>query len=101
MKRLRKIVYLGVVVIVLFGAGYYLLGNGQAEEPEQVMGQVQRVVQVTRGDLNLTVSANGVVQPINKVDIRSKASGQVLELLFEEGQSVKKTELLIALDQTT
>ncbi len=53
-----------------------------------------------RGDLDLTVSADGVVQPINKVEIRSKASGQILELNFEEGSVVKKGDLLVALDQT-
>ncbi len=101
MKRLRNIVFIGIAVLAVFGVGYYFLGNGKAPEQQAVSGQVQRIVQLTRGDLNLVVSANGVVQPINKVDIRSKASGQVLELLFEEGQSVKKGDLLIALDQTT
>ncbi|MCI0708408.1 MAG: efflux RND transporter periplasmic adaptor subunit [Ignavibacteriae bacterium] len=101
MKRIRKFLYAGIVVVVVFGVGYYFLGNGTTEAVETVSGQVQRVVDVTRGDLNLVVSANGVVQPINKVDIRSKASGQILELRFEEGQSAKRGDLLIALDQTT
>ena len=101
MKQIRKFLFAGVFVVVLFGVGYYLLGNGETKAVETVSGQVQRVVQIGRGDLNLVVSANGVVQPINKVDIRSKASGQILELHFEEGNLVKKGDLLIALDQTT
>ncbi|MEX0601753.1 MAG: efflux RND transporter periplasmic adaptor subunit, partial [Bacteroidota bacterium] len=64
-------------------------------------GQVQRLVTVTRGDLNLVVSADGVVQPINLVEVKSKASGQIVELTFEEGQEVQKGGLLIALDKTT
>lgn len=100
MKRIRNVLFIGIVVVAVVGVGYYLLGSGKPVESQPVNGQVQRILQVGRGDLNLVVSANGVVQPINKVDIRSKASGQILELLFEEGQSVTKGYLLIALDQT-
>jgi HlyD family secretion protein len=53
------------------------------------------------GDLNLTVSADGVVQPINNVEIKSKASGQIEELNFEEGTEVEKGQLLLVLDQRT
>lgn len=64
------------------------------------VGQVQRTARVTRGDLDLTVSANGVVQPINRVELRSKAGGIITELRFVEGQEVKKGELLISVDRT-
>lgn len=95
----KKYAVLAVIVIAVAGGGYYFLGNSK-KEVQPPAGQVQRIVKVGRGDLNLTVSANGVVQPINKVDIRSKASGQIVELTFEEGQSVNKGDLLIMIDQT-
>ncbi|MBI3787854.1 MAG: efflux RND transporter periplasmic adaptor subunit [Ignavibacteriales bacterium] len=95
----KFIVYIAIGVAALGALGYYFLGNNKKVEALPT-GQVVRVVKVVRGDLNLSVSANGVVQPINKVEIKSKASGQILELNFVEGQSVKKGELLIALDQT-
>lgn len=95
----KFIVYIAIGVAALGALGYYFLGNNTKVEALPT-GQVVRVVKVVRGDLNLSVSANGVVQPINKVEIKSKASGQILELNFVEGQSVKKGELLIALDQT-
>ncbi|MBI3586276.1 MAG: efflux RND transporter periplasmic adaptor subunit [Ignavibacteriales bacterium] len=97
MKKL--IIYIAIGVVAVGGLGYYFLGNNKKVEAVPT-GQVQRIIKVMRGDLNLSVSANGVVQPINKVEIKSKASGQILELNFVEGQSVKKGELLIALDQT-
>lgn len=101
MKRLRKILFIGIAVLAVFGVGYYFLGNSKEPEQQAVSGQVQRIVQLTRGDLNLAVSANGVVQPINRVEIKSKASGQIEQLNFEEGQAIEKKELLIALDQRT
>ena len=98
MKKLY--LYGGIAVIVLAVLGYLFLGNGKKAEISTV-GQVQRLVKVIRGDLNLTVSANGVVQPINKVEIRSKAGGQILALNFEEGSFVQKGDLLVIVDTTT
>jgi len=102
MKGIRKFVIIGVIGLVVAGVGYIVLKpsaktNGQAANG----GQVIRYEKVTRGDLNLTVSADGVVQPINKVEIKSKASGQIEEMNFEEGTEVQKGRLLIALDQRT
>jgi len=92
-------IYGGVVVVALVIVGYVFLGNGKKTEVVTT-GQFQRVVKVNRGNLNLTVSANGVVQPINKVEIRSKAGGQILQLNFEEGSYVQKGDLLVIVDTT-
>ncbi|MBI4418499.1 MAG: efflux RND transporter periplasmic adaptor subunit, partial [Ignavibacteriales bacterium] len=81
--------------------GYYLLQNGSKEVATENRAQLSRIVKVERGNLDLTVSANGVVQPIDRVEIKSKASGQIVALTFEEGQTVQKGELLIELDRTT
>jgi len=95
----KRFIIIGVVIVAGAALGYYLLGNNQGAEPVQI-GQVVRTVKIERGDLDLTVSSNGVVQPIHKVEIRSKASGQILEMNFEEGSYVRKGDLLVALDQT-
>jgi HlyD family secretion protein len=90
----------GAVIVVALG-GWAIFRDGGAD-PEPAPGsQLQRDVRLARGDLDLTVSADGVVQPINKVEVKSKASGQIVELNFVEGQEVVKGDLLIALDQTT
>jgi len=78
----------------------FTLFSGDDDAGEVPVGQVQRTVSVTRGDLDLTVSANGVVQPINKIELRSKAGGVITELNFIEGQAVTKGQLLIAVDRT-
>ena len=95
----KRFIIIGVVIVAGVALGYYFLGNNEEADPVQV-GQVVRTVKIERGNLDLTVSSNGVVQPIRKVEIRSKASGQILELNFEEGSYVNKGDLLVALDQT-
>ena len=53
---------------------------------------------VTRGDIAVRVQATGVVQPINPVDVRSKASGMIIALPVEVGNVVKPGNLLAQVD---
>jgi HlyD family secretion protein len=99
-ERMKKYIVSGAIVILAGLAGYFLFFNGKSKQDAQPAGQVQRVVKVTRGDLNLNVSSDGVVQPINKVELRSKAGGKIVQLNFIEGQLVKQGDLLILVDQT-
>lgn len=100
MRKIR-ILIVGIVALAIIGsAGYYFFGR-KSEANATPAGQVTRIVKVTKGDLTLNVSADGVVQPINRVEIKSKASGQIEQLNFVEGQFVEKGELLLVLDQTT
>ncbi len=87
--------------LVLAAVAVYFLVTGAGDDEDVSPAEVRRVVSVGRGDLELTVSADGVVQPINRVEVKSKASGQIEQLNFEEGQLVEKGDLLIALDQRT
>jgi len=96
----RKLIFGMLAAAVLLSGGYYLMRNGDTDVVAQTKGQVTRLATVELGNLELMVSANGVVQPINRVEIKSKASGQIEQLHFEEGQTVRKGDLLIALDQT-
>ncbi|HWP82617.1 MAG TPA: efflux RND transporter periplasmic adaptor subunit [Bacteroidota bacterium] len=101
MKSLRKYVYGAITIIAIGGVGYYAFFGNTPKAESTPSGQIQRIVKVSRGDLNLNVSADGVVTPINLVEIKSKASGQIVSLNFVEGLSVQKGELLLELDQTT
>jgi HlyD family secretion protein len=53
---------------------------------------------VARGEVNVRVAATGVVEPINPVDIKSKASGMVVQLPVDVGSVVKRSQLLAQVD---
>lgn len=55
---------------------------------------------VQRGDIKVTVSETGTIQPLVKVEIKSKVAGQVDKLFVDVGERVKKGQLLIQLDTT-
>ena len=52
-----------------------------------------------RGDLAKSVVATGKVEPITKVEVKSKASGIVTKLFVDAGNRVKKGQLLAQLDK--
>lgn len=53
-----------------------------------------------RGTFKVAVSANGIVTPIDRVEIKSKASGRIEDLPVEVGDFVGKNALIARLDQT-
>jgi len=58
-----------------------------------------KLAKVERGDLARSVVATGKIQPITKVEVKSKASGIVKQLLVDYGQNVKKGQVLAELDK--
>ena len=56
-------------------------------------------MEVKRGTFVSTVTANGVVVPIDRIELKSKASGLIEELHAEVGDHVKKGDLICRLDQ--
>lgn len=57
-------------------------------------------IKVKKGDLTETASATGKIQPEVQVDVKSKASGAVAEVLVKPGDHVEAGQLLVRLDKT-
>jgi len=58
-----------------------------------------KLAKVEKGDLAKSVVATGKVEPITKVEVKSKASGIVKKLYVEYGDRVKQGQLLAQLDK--
>lgn len=52
----------------------------------------------TRGNLTLTVTANGTVQPTRSINIGSELSGTVLKVNVDVNDRIKKGQVLVVLD---
>jgi len=81
-----------VVVLAAAGAGVELLVKGSPIDPN-------RIAKVTRGDVARSVVATGKIQPITKVEVKSKASGIVEKLYVDINNKVTKGQQLAQLDQ--
>jgi HlyD family secretion protein len=58
-------------------------------------------VPVERRDIVVSASAAGSIQPILTVDVKSKASGEIIEMRVETGEEVRPGQLLAKIDPRT
>jgi HlyD family secretion protein len=56
-------------------------------------------VKVERGNIELNVSATGDIKPVKEVELKSKASGQVVRFQKLPGEPVEEGELIAELDK--
>ena len=94
-KKRRRIIWGAITVVVLGGGGY---GVKAALSPSRTIDP-SKIASVERGDLARVVVATGKIQPLSKVEIKSKASGIVKKLYVDYGDRVKQGQLLAELDK--
>ena len=57
-----------------------------------------RAAVVTMRDISIAVEASGVLEPATTVEVKSKASGEVLELNVGTGQLIPASVLMVRID---
>jgi HlyD family secretion protein len=82
----------GVLVILVAGLGLARVVKGTTID-------ANKLGKVTKGDVARSVVATGKIQPITKVEVKSKASGIVEKLYVDINNVVKKGQPLAQLDQ--
>ena len=96
--RRKKKWWIGSIGVVVVGIGGWLwLGSGHAVKPAD---DGTKVVAVEKGEVKQVVVASGKIAANNEVDIKCKASGEVVSLPFDESDPVKKGDAVLELDQT-
>ena len=67
--------------------------KGESEQTSTI-----QTVAVERRDIVVDAEATGVVEPINVIEVKSKASGQIERMPVETGTRVKPGDLLVQVD---
>jgi HlyD family secretion protein len=90
----RTALWAGVLLLILAGAGlwWWQARRSAAAAP------VYTTQAVARGNLTLTVTANGTLQPTRSINIGSELSGTVLKVNVDVNDKVKKGQVLVVLD---
>ena len=81
-----------VILLLIAGTGLIKLAKGASLDPN-------RLARVTRGDVAQSVVATGTIEPITKVEVKSKASGIVEKLFVDINSKVTKGQELAQLDK--
>lgn len=94
--RKRHWVRNSAILVVLVGAVVVFVTRRGGAGPKELDPSL--ITTVKRSDLAIEVLETGKVQPREKVEIKSKVSGQVLKVFVDAGDKVKKGQLLLQLD---
>ena len=110
--RTTKIL-LGIVLITVLAVGVYYYWQWRMEpSPAAAAGATKRgpggaggpratpvvAAAATQGDVDVIVNGLGTVTPLRTVTVRSRVDGELVRVLFEEGQVVRQGQLLAEID---
>ena len=68
---------------------------------DQSTAPIYNSATVERASISVSVGSSGVVEPLATVEVKSKASGEILELFVETGDYVEEGALLVHIDPRT
>jgi len=90
----RSTLWIGLTLLMMMAAGFlYWQAKRAAEALPKYTTQ-----EVSRGNLTLTVTANGTIQPTRSINIGSELSGTVRKVNVDVNDVVKKGQVLVELD---
>ncbi len=90
----RGVVWVSLMIALAIGAGiYYWQSSAKSSAAPVFVTEA-----ASKGNLTLSVAANGTLQPTTSVNIGSELSGTVLRVLVDVNDKVKKGQVLVELD---
>jgi HlyD family secretion protein len=94
MKK-RNVIFLTVVILISAGALLYFFKSKGNDEIRF------NTVQARDGSVQITVTATGYVQPVDKVEVGTQVSGVIEKIFVDFNSQVKKGQLLAEIDKST
>lgn len=86
---MKKIIWTIIAILVISIVGYFLYANSNKQEGTKVSA-----AQVTVGTITETVTASGKIFPEVEVKVSPDISGEIVELNINEGDTVKKGQVV-------
>jgi len=91
-KLWKPFVILGIILVL--GTGVFIW------KKQSISIVTYKEVSVTKGDLEVIIFSTGVVQPENRLEIKPPVSGRIENVLTDEGQYVKKGQIIAWMSST-
>jgi HlyD family secretion protein len=89
-KKKKKVLLFSIIGGVLLLLIVAMVISGKKDKAVTVQTE-----KVTKKNIVQVVSGTGVIQPETKVDISAEISGEIVQLPYREGDTVKKNDLLV------
>jgi HlyD family secretion protein len=91
----KKIILMLVLSVIVLGAGgFFYFSNGSSPDV------MYRIDKVTRGDLQVVVTATGTLSAVTTVQVGTQVSGTIAKLYADFNTIVKKGQVVALIDPT-
>ena len=100
MKKRNKSILLTFVLILIFMI-IISISSKDAPKQDEALANFYKKEQVSSKNLFVSIEASGLIEAISSVEIKSKASGEILFLGAEVGDFINKGSMLSQIDQRT
>ncbi len=98
----KKWIIIIVIAVVVLVSGGLLLWSQRAKATKEEASSAPEIKTATveRGNIEVTIDATGTIEPLNIVEVSSKASGKILEITVEEGDYVEQDAVIARIETT-
>lgn len=97
-KMIKKIAIISAIVLVII-AGIICFVVSRKSAKNKVSNEIQVVVE--RKDIQNTVSGSSVIEPKDSYNVTAMVTGEITADTFNEGDKVKKNDILYQIDSKT
>ena len=105
-SRLRGLAIPAVLIAAALGLGWYWwtqhatqpAGSSGAGRAAQTPPQPVGAATIDKGDIRIVLNELGTVTPLATVTVKTQINGQLIDVGFKEGQTVKKGDFLAQID---
>lgn len=94
MKGRIKLIFIVLAVIAAAAAVFFIIKGKNSKAPQY------REVEVKIGDLKSVISITGVVEPMNRLEVRPPMAGRIEAVLVKEGDYLREGETAALLSST-
>ena len=91
-KNPKVKIIIAIIIIIAIVLGFYFFKGKKQKMPEM------ETAKVTVGSIVNSVSADGIIEPVTNVEIKSNIGGTIVKLYADEGDYVKAGQLLAQID---
>ena len=89
-----------LIALTLISAGLTAVSCKQSSSTSQNSDLTYKTLEVSLSDITLSTGYSAAINGVQTVEIRPQVSGMITDILIEEGENVKKGQVLFIIDQT-
>lgn len=92
----KALIFVAIALVVVCGIGSYFMKSVQAAKA--ALANTAKTHTAAKGNLVVSVVDTGTIDAVNSVEVKSRVSGRLKQLLVEEGDVVTQGQVIAVID---